>query len=457
MTPTRTSALPPGPQRSRLPRFALGKAKDPLEELVEWQQQYGDIVTFPTRHGPAWLLSHPDHVQYVLADKASNYLNMAGDHPDPLLGRGLFASKGDFWLRQRRMVQPAFHRPRLARMVEGMVRDVEQLAERWARRAATSEPLELLEQMRGLVITMLGTSIFSEDVRASRTSLREGMDYLGHEFHGTRDSLMDAVRRLFGRQDSRMKRFLHAIEQVNTDMYRLIAERRQSAAGKDDIMTMLLEARDAQGVAMTDSELRDELVNLFIGGYESTAVALTWMLYEMTRHPEVEQRARGELATVLGGQPLTAESLPSLLYTRAMVEETLRVHPPAWAFMRRALNEDELGGYFVAPETKMLISPYILHRHPGFWSEPERFLPERFLPEQKEGRHRFAYLPFGAGQRQCVGNGYTVTLLTVALATLLQHCQWRLVPGHPVIAMAATTRRPRNGVLATLHAAPLAA
>ncbi|WP_163998552.1 cytochrome P450 [Pyxidicoccus caerfyrddinensis] len=457
MTTPRKSALPPGPRRNWLPRFGAARVNDPLENLVREQQQHGDIVYFDMHHGPTWLLSHPDHAQRVLADNVGNYLSMMGDGPHPLLGRGLFASSGDFWRRQRRMVQPAFHRPRLARMVEGMVRDTQQLAERWAPRTATGAPLELMGELRRLVITMLGHSIFSEDVHESRASLREGMDYLGNMYHGSRAPLLDAVRRLLGMHDSRMKPFMKAIGQLDTDIYRLIAERRQSSAGRDDILTMLMEARDTQGVAMTDTELRDELVNLFIGGYESTAVALTWILYEVARNPEAEQRTRDELAAVLGGQPLTAESLQSLRYTRALVEETLRIHPPAWHFMRRAMNADELGGYSVAPDTKMVICPYLLHRHPAFWTEPERFLPERFLPEQKEARHRFAYMPFGAGQRLCVGNGYTVTLLTVALATLLQRCQWRLVPEHPVIAVAATTRRPRHGVLATLHAAPQAA
>jgi cytochrome P450 len=458
MTTPRKSALPPGPRRTWLPGILSGQVKDPLGQLVRERQQYGDIVSLHTHHGATWLLSHPDHAQYVLADKATNFLSMMGDGPDPLLGRGLFASKGDFWRRQRRMVQPSFHRPRIALMVEGMVRDVQQRTERWAPQTATGAPMELLDQMRGLVITLLGNSIFSEDVRERRASMREGMDYLARVFHGSPSaSRWDGVRELFIRRGTREKRFFGAIEQLNGDMYRLIAERRQSPSDKGDIMAMLLEALDAQGVAMTDDELRDELVNLYIGGYESTAVALTWMMYEVARQPEVEQRARGELASVLEGRPLTAESLQSLHYTRALVEETLRVHPPAWNFMRRALNEDEIGGYTVPPETKMLISPYLLHRHPLFWTEPERFLPERFLPDQKEARHRFAYLPFGAGQRQCVGNGYTVTLLTVAIATLLQRCQWRLVPDHPVIAVAATTRRPRHGVLATLHALPQAA
>lgn len=457
MTTPRKSALPPGSKRHWLLGIGIGQVKDPLGQLVRGHQQYGDIVYFHMHHGPSWLLSHPDHAQYVLADNASNFLNMVSGERDPLLGRGLFASNGDFWRRQRRMVQSAFHRPRLALMVDGLVRDAQRFAERWGPHSGTGTPLEMLVQMRRLVISMLGNSIFTEDVYESQEALRTGMDDLGKLVHGRRDSLLEAIRGLLGIHGSRMKVFFNSVEQINTGLYRLISERRQSPAGKDDILTMLMEAKDTQGVAMTDLELRDELVNLFIGGYESTAVALTWILYEVANHPEVEQRVRGELATVLEGRALTAESLQSLHYTRAVVEETLRVHPPAWNFVRRSVKEDEIGGFTMAPDTKVLISPYILHRHPAFWTEPERYLPERFLPEQKEGRHRFAYLPFGAGQRQCVGNGYTVTLLTVALATLLQHYQWRLAPNHQVVAIAASTRRPRDGVLATLHSAPKAA
>lgn len=457
MTSPSNTALPPGPKRHWLLGTGIQQLKDPLGLLVRGQQQHGDIVYFHQHHGPSWLLCHPDHAQHVLADNAANYPNMAGDGPDPLLGRGLFASKGDFWLRQRRMVQPAFHRPRLARMVEGMVRDTQRLAERWAPLASTGEPVELLNQMRRLVISMLGTSIFSSDVYENHEPLRTTIDYFTQDIHSPHDSVLEALAGMLRLHRGRFKRFMTAVEQINSVFYGLIAERRQSSEARDDVLSMLLEARDTQGVAMTDTEVRDELVNLYVGGHESTSVALTWCCYEVAHRPEVQQRIRDELATVLGGNPLTGESLQALEYTRAVVEETLRLHPPSWQFVRRAAKEDQLGGWTVAPDTKLLISPYILHRHPAFWEEPERFLPERFLPERKEGRHRFAYLPFGAGQRQCVGNGYTLTLLTTALATLVQHHQLRLAPGYQLVIMSGSTHRPRNGVLATLHPVPAAA
>ena len=385
MTTPRKSALPPGSKRHWLLGIGIGQVKDPLGQLVRGHQQYGDIVYFHMHHGPSWLLSHPDHAQYVLADNASNFLNMVSGERDPLLGRGLFASNGDFWRRQRRMVQSAFHRPRLALMVDGLVRDAQRFAERWGPHSGTGTPLEMLVQMRRLVISMLGNSIFTEDIYESQEALRTGMDDLGKLVHGRRDSLLEAIRGLLGIHGARMKVFFNSVEQINTGLYRLIAERRQSPAGKDDILTMLMEAKDTQGVAMTDLELRDELVNLFIGGYESTAVALTWILYEVANHPEVEQRVRGELATVLEGRALTAESLQSLHYTRAVVEETLRVHPPAWNFVRRSVKEDEIGGFTMARGHQGADLP--LHPAPApRVLDGARALPPRALPPRAEGR-----------------------------------------------------------------------
>jgi cytochrome P450 len=454
MTSPGNSAHPPGPKREWL---GLEQLTNPLGRLIREKQRHGDIVYFPNPRAPAWLLTHPDHAQHVLADNATNYISMAGTRPNPLLGKGLFAAPhGDSWLRQRRLVQPVFHRPRLARMVEGMAGDVQVMAERWASHVGTGEPVELLSEMRRLVVGMLGTSVFSSNMYESNATLRAALDYFTRDIHGPHDSvpmlLAEILTSILGMpiRGSRSKRFLAAVEQVNTIFYGLIAERRQAPAGKDDILAMLLEARDTQGVALTDTEVRDELVSLYVGGHESTAVALTWTAYELALNPDVQRRVRDELTTVLGGQPPTFESLQNLPYTRAVVDETLRVHPPAWQLVRRAAREDQLGGWTVQPRTLMVVSPYLLHRHPDFWKEPERFLPERFLPGQKEGRHRYAYLPFGAGQRQCVGNGYTLTLLTVVLATLLPRFELRLAPDYQLVPMSGSTHRPRNGVLATL-------
>jgi cytochrome P450 len=337
-----------------------------------------------------------------------------------------------------------------------MGRGTEALAERWQHHVRSGEPVELLEQMRLLVSTLLGVSIFSRDVYESEAGLRACLAFFSDNTHGSaRDSLWKLALRRLGIPRSRLKRFNATVDALNTSLYGLIAERRKAPSVGDDILGMLLEARDTQGEAMTDTEVRDELVSLLIGGHEATSVALTWTWHTLMSHPEVERRVREELASVLGGRPPSSgEQLQALGYTRAVVEETLRLYPPAWQFMRHAVEEDEIGGFTIRAGSLVVLPTWLLHRHASFWKQPERFEPERFLPEQREQRHRHAWMPFGGGQRLCIGNGYTLTLILTVLATLLPRLQARPVPGHPITPMASNTYRPRFGIKATLHPAP---
>ncbi len=456
MNPPKKPVLPPGHHG----HWLLGlneQVSDPLGALIRAQRKHGDIVYLNTIQGPIYLLAHPDPVQRVLLDNARNYPSPK-KRPSRLMGNGIFESSGAFWLRQRRMVQPALHRSRLVRMVEGMVQGTETLAERWQHSARTGEPVDLLEQMRLLVPTLLGASIFSRDVYESQEGLHACVAFFSHSAHGSaRDSLWKLAWRRLWFPRSRRKRFNATVEALDTSLHGLIAERRKAPSAGDDILGMLLEARDSQGEGMTDTEVRDELVSLLIGGHESTSVALTWTWYTLMSHPEVEQRVLEELAAVLGGRPpTTGEEVQSLTYTRAVVEETLRLYPPAWQFMRRAEEDDEIAGFTIHAGSLVLCATWLLHRHAAFWKDPERFHPERFLPEQKEQRHRHAWLPFGGGQRLCIGNGYTLTLIVAVLATLLPRFQARLVPGHPITPLAGNTYRPRFGIKATLqHRHPL--
>ncbi|QSQ23763.1 cytochrome P450 [Pyxidicoccus parkwayensis] len=456
----------PSPKKPVLPpghhgHWLLGlneHVKDPLGALVRAQRKHGDIAYFNTQQGPLYMLAHPDHAQRVLVDNARNY-PAPDKRPSRLLGNGIFQSNGAFWLRQRRMVQPAFHRSRLVRMVEDLVLGTEALAERWEPSARSGEPLELLEQMRLLVPTLLGASLFSRGVYERDAGLQASVAFLSHKSHGSaRDSLWKLALRRLGYPRSRRQQFDAATDALNASLYGLIAARRQAPSAGDDILGMLLEARDTQGEGMTDTEVRDELVSLLVGGHEATSVALTWTWYTLLSHPDVEQRVREELASVLGGRPPSSgEALQGLHYTRAVVEETLRLYPPAWQVMRRAQEDDEIAGFTVRAGSLVILPTWLLHRHASFWKDPERFQPERFLPEQKEQRHRHAWLPFGGGQRMCVGNGYTLTLILAVLATLLPRFQVRLVPGHPVTPVASNTYRPRFGLKATLHPAPAVA
>jgi cytochrome P450 len=453
MNDTRKPARPPG-YRSHWLLHIHEQVKDPLGVLVRGWQRHGDVVFFNNFMGPTYLLAHPDHAQHVLVDNARNF-PVVEKSTTGVMGNGLFTSSGDFWRRQRRMVQPAFHRSRLSKMVQGMVTGTEAFAERWEQAARTGEPVELMEQMRTLVSSLLGISIFSPDVLQGQTALRACAAFISQSAHDAPyESLWWLMmRRLLKAPRAGREQWLATVAEMNAAIYGFISERRKDATGRDDILTMLLEARDSQGEAMTDKEVRDEVVTLLIGGHESTSVALAWIWHALMIHPEVEQRVRAELATVLGGRPPGGEELQSLTYTRAVVEETLRLYSPAWQMLRRAVEDDQIAGWTIPAGSLVALSPYLLHRHPSAWKDPERFEPERFLPENKEGRHRHAWLPFGGGQRLCIGNAYALTLFVTVLATLLPRFQARLVPGHPVVAMATSTYRPRFGIKATLHPA----
>lgn len=445
--------LPPGHHGHWLWRVRE-QVKDPLGVIVRAHQRHGDVVFFNDVMGPTYLLAHPDHAQRVLVDNARNFAVM-GKSATGVMGNGLFASTGDFWLRQRRMVQPVFHRARLTKMVRDMVAETQVLAEHWDQAVRTGESVNLLEQMRTLVLTLLGSSLFSPDVYAGQQALREGAAIISHSANESPfDSLWWLLLRRLKVPRLGGEQWRATVASVDRALYALVSERRENPEGRDDILSMLLEARDSRGEGMTDKEVRDELATLLIGGHESTAVGLTWVWYALMLHPEVEQRVREELATVLGGQAPGGEALQSLTYTRAVVEETLRLYSPAWRLRRLVLEDEQIDGWTVRAGSQVMLSPYLLHRHPSVWKDPERFDPERFSPGQKEGRHRHAWLPFGGGQRLCVGNAYALTLLVTVIATLLPRFQTRLVPGHPVVPMAVGTYRPRSGIQATIHAAP---
>jgi cytochrome P450 len=457
MNSPKKSALPPG-YHDHWVWHLNEHVTDPLGMLIRAQQRYGDVVYFNNYMGPTYLLAHPDHAQHVLVDNARNFPALTKP-TQGVMGNGLFVSKGDFWRRQRRMVQPAFHRSRLATMVQHMVTGTEALAEHWEQAARTGEPVELIEQMRLLVSNLLGFSLFSPDMYERNPELRACAVFLSHGSHeAPHDSLWWRILRelkiRLGLQRVGQRQWYATVAKMDAALYGLISARRKDPEGRDDILNMLLEARDSQGEAMTDKEVRDELVSLLIGGHESTSVALAWCWYALMSNPEVERRVREELATVLGGRDPGGEVLQSLPYTRAVVEETLRLYSPAWLLMRGVAEDEQLDGWTIRARSLVIISPYLLHHHPSVWKEPERFDPERFLPEQKEQRHRYAWLPFGGGQRLCIGNAYAMTILMTVLATLLPRFQLRLAPGHLVVPTARSTYRPRFGIKAILHPAP---
>jgi cytochrome P450 len=429
----------PGPTpRELLPRLRQLQL-DPLRFLHQFSKEYGGIARIPVPFMHVYNLAEPEVVKHILQDNAKNYTKQTLQYTNLALvaGQGLLTSDGAFWLRQRRMIQPGFHRNRIAGFGQEMTGAAEQLVQHW--KARLGQEMDLDHEMMELTLQIVGKTLFSADlsqgasnlVRATLTALDFVMFRAQNPF--SPDLFLPSQRR---------RSFKQALHTLDSAVHQLIAERRASGP-KDDLLSMLLEARSDGGEAMSAVQLRDELITLIVAGHETVASSLTWTWYLIATHPQVEHTLHAELAAVLGGRTPTVEDLPLLPYTRAVVDESLRLYPPAWVITRRAIAADQIGPYTLPAGSLVITSPYVVHRQ-GLWSEPDSFKPERFLEEGK--LPRYAYIPFGGGPRLCIGNNFALMESQLILATLAQHYRLRLVEGRPVVPQGLVTIRPKGGL-----------
>lgn len=429
---------PPGP-RPVLPLARLfAFRRDPPGDLLRMQARWGDVASF--RIGPRWfyLISDPELVRQVLVtDHRTFTKSLALQRARVLLGEGLLTSEGEFHLRQRRLAQPAFHRERVAGMAAAMVRHAEATADGWRAGMRVDAAREMMRMTLGIA----GETLLGADVGGEADEIGGALsDALGlfTRLHNPIGVLLD---RLPISGTLRMRR---ARQRLDETIYRVIAERRASGEERDDLLGMLLAARDeeADGAGMTDLQLRDELLTLFLAGHETTANALAWTWHLLARNPDAEARLHDELRTVLGGRAPVAADFPALPYTRAVVSESMRLYPPAWTIGREPVRDWRAGGYRIRAGSVVLVSPWVVHHDARWWSEPWAFRPERWMDGAEAGQTRFAYFPFGGGIRKCIGEGFAWMELVLALATLAR--RWRLVsiPGVEPVPEPRITLRP---------------
>ncbi len=419
---------------------------------MESWRQYGDVVRFRLG-GPfiGHLLAHPDAVKHVLQDGQTNYGKVPwyNDKFKSLIGEGLFTSEGSLWLRQRRLAQPAFHRQRLAALGTIMTDAAEELWRCWEPLLESGRPLDVRAEMMRLAMSVVARALLGGDVSHEAETIGHAIDVAIDYTYGRMQSYFDLPGR-FPLPSTR--RFERARAELDAIVYRIIAERRHSSEDRGDLLSMLLAAQDQDtGERMSDTQVHDEVMTIFLAGHETTAVALTWAWYLLSRHPDVAERLRAELHAALGGRTPTVEDLPSLRYTEMLLQETLRLFPPAWLMTRMPREDDEIGGYRIPARTPIYLCQYITHRHPAFWDNPEGVDPERFSPERSAGRPRWAYFPFGGGPRQCIGSAFALMEAQLVLATIAQRCRLDLVPGQRIVLDPKITLRPRDGLLMTLH------
>ncbi len=436
--------FPPGPKApfplGNLPAFK----RDASGFLLAAYREHGEVVRL--KLGPAnfFLLVRPEHVRQVLQEQARKYSKRtrAAAKNRLVMGDGLLLSEGDFWLRQRRIAQPAFHRQRIAGLGASMVALSLKTADKWETRGAT--PFDAAKEMSHLALDILGRTLLSVDFSRDASQVGVAVDLLIKQFFGRYTALFDPPAWIPTKQNRDFARAKRVLEHVVNGS---IAARRAAPEGFEDLLGMLMAAHDPEsGEEMNDRQLRDEVMTLVLAGHETVATGLAWTLYLLARHPEAQARLAAELALQLGGRPPTFEDLPKLPYTAQVVNEALRLYPPGWSIGRRVEEDDEVGGYLLRRNDFVFVSPFVSHRNPEHFPDPDRFMPERFEPARQEAWPRFAYYPFGGGPRQCIANQFALMESQLVIATLLG--RFRVTPrdDREVGIEATLTLRPRGGV-----------
>ena len=440
--------LPPGPPRRATLRLLARMAKDRLS-VMEWASAtYGDAVRL--RLGPKTLnfFNNPEHAKYVLADNAGNYLKGIGlVHARRALGDGLLTSEGELWRQQRRTIQPTFQPKRIARQAGTIAEEAARMVDRLRARAG-GEPIDVRHEMTELTLGILGRTLLDADLTEFQS--------IGESFEHVQDQAIFEMMSLSTVPHwvplPKQLRFRRAQRDLQHVVDRLVADKAAVSAERDDVVSRLIEAtKQESDPEVRRTRIRDEMNTLLLAGHETTASTLSWTFYMIDQHPEVAERLHAEAVEVLGDRLPTHDDLRSLTYTTMVVQETMRLYPPVWIIPRLAREADTIGGYHVAPGADVLICPYTLHRHPEYWTNPTHFDPDRFRPENVAGRPRYAYIPFGAGPRFCIGNNLGLMEAIFVIALIARELRLVMRPDHKVVGEPMLTLRVRGQLPMSVH------
>jgi cytochrome P450 len=437
--------FPPGPSPASRSGSFKNYSRDPLGFLPTLAREYGDIVTMRFYKFRVYYVNHPDYIEEVLVNQARKFIKGRILRANKrLFGNGLLTSEGDFWLRQRRLAQPAFHRARIAAYAETMVRFTERMQEGWR----DGQKLDIHAEMTRLTLQIVAKTLFDADVDADAQEVGRALEAIMEHNSDFRrliltPSWLPTLRNI---------RAALATRRLDKIMYRIIGQRRATGGDAGDLLSMLLHAQDEDGSRMTDRQLRDEVITLFLAGHETTALTLSWTWWLLAQHLQAEAKLHAELDAVLGGRTPTLEDLPKLRYLDRVITESMRLYPPAWGMARLTIEDAKIGGYLIRKGCGVSLSQWVVHRDPRWYESPEEFRPERWEADLLKRLPRFAYFPFGGGPRQCIGNSFALMEAALILATIAQNFRLRLVPGQVVAPLASITLRPRNGIRVTLEA-----
>jgi cytochrome P450 len=416
---------------------------NPLRFLTKIAREYGDVAYFRLGRQDMYLVNHPELIREILVTNQENFTkSRALQRSRILLGQGLLTSEGPHHAGQRRLVQPAFHRERLADYARVMSEYAVRLRDGWKPGAT----LDISEQMSRLTLSVVAKTLFSADMESKASEIGEAINTV---FKMLRLRMIPFSEYLEKLPLPSIRRFEQARARLEAIVYGMIRARRENSEGASDLLSMLLLAQAAvsdSAQTTDDAQVRDEALTLLIAGHETTAQALTWTWYLLSKNPEPERRLHEEIESVLQGRVPTFEDLPRLRYTEMVFAEALRLYPPAWAFGREAKEAFKLAGIAIAGQSICVLSPYVVQRDSRWFRDPERFDPERWSPEARESRPKFSYFPFGGGARVCIGERFASMEGVLSIATLAQKWRFRLAADQRVEPLAKVTLRTKHGM-----------
>ncbi|MBX3086601.1 MAG: cytochrome P450 [Anaerolineae bacterium] len=447
MSVTSKPVLAPGPRIPgamvklvQLSPFAI--RQDQLKLNYDMMKQYGSVVCMHVGSILIYFITEPDLIHEMLVQRPEDFrkAQLLRDSAGWMMGNGLLTSDGEFWKRQRKLAQPAFHHKRIEAYGTTMVEYTAQMLETWKSKPS----IDLFNEMMALTLRIVNKTLFNVDL----TSQVERIGALMTTILAAANDKLEVVPTLADKLAVfKRRREQQALADINAIIKQIIEEHRQAKSDSGDLLTMLLEARDENDQPMPEQQLQDEVMTLFVAGHETSANGLTWALYLLATHPEVEAKLRQEIKQVLGGRPPTIADLAQMPYGEMVVKETMRLYPPAGGVTREPIHDTQLGGYLIPAGTLIGVSTYAMHRNPKFFPDPEAFDPERFSKEREAAIPKYAYLPFGGGPRVCIGNSFAMMEIRLAIATILQRYQLTVENKEPVTAEQQFTIRPKQRIV----------
>jgi cytochrome P450 len=441
--PSPARRTPPGPPRTATLGLLSRLTWNRLALMSQAAAEYGDAVRISIGPKTLYFFNSPEYAKHVLADNAANYHKGIGlVQAKRAIGDGLLTSDGPLWRKQRKMIQPVFQAKRIAQQAGVIAAEAEQLVQRLQRHQGAG-PIDITQEMTGLTLGVLGQSLLDADLSAYAG--------VGHSFEAVQDQAMFEMVTLgmvpMWMPLPKQLRFRKARQNLEHVVDGLVADRLARGGDGDDVMSRLIDSTQREpDPAVGKQRMRDELVTLLLAGHETTASTLSWTFFLLDKHPAVWQRLHDEAVEVLGDRPPTYEDLHRLTYTSMVIEEVMRLYPPVWILPRVAQADDEIGGYHVPAGADVVVVPYTMHRHPQLWPDPERFDPERFDPSRTSNRPNYAYIPFGAGPRFCVGNHLGMMEAVFVLSSVVRSLRLAKQPGYQVVPEPMLSLRVRGGL-----------